>query len=108
MEVQFSLEVQENTAKPDRCAVHEHKFARHLDRALVAQALMHLERLTSSIHAWALIVSDCARAIVEHRPVYEVRPDVEDVDELIGETAEAPGLVGVHHQRAVFGEKRAI
>src|SRR5262249_23647671 len=108
MEVQFSVEVQENTAKPDRRAVHEHKFARHLDRALVAQALIHLERLTPSIPAPALIVCDRARAILEHRPVYEIRPDGEDVDELIGETAEAPGLVGVNHQRAVFGEKPAI
>ena len=46
--------------------------------------------------------------ILEHRAVDEVRPDIEDVDQLVGEAREAPGLVGMHDERAVVAQEPVI
>ena len=39
----------EHPAEPYRRAVHEHEFARHLDRPLLLQRLMHGESLPAAI-----------------------------------------------------------
>ena len=41
--------MQEHAAEPDRGAIHEDEFARHLDRTLLLQAAMHFEGLLPPI-----------------------------------------------------------
>src|SRR5262245_13697875 len=108
MEVQLGIEVQEYPAESDFGAVHEHELARHFDRSLVAQTLMHLEGLAPTIGTGTTILGDGAHAILEHGAIDEVRPDIEDVDQLVGKPCEAPGLVGVHHERTVVVEQTSI
>src|SRR6188472_3186798 len=100
--------MQEHAAEPDRSAVHEHELARYSDRPLVTQTLMHTEGLTPSIHPGADLVSDGAHAILEHRAIDEIGPDVEDVDQIVGEAGEAPGLIGVHDQRTIVAQQSPV
>src|SRR5262245_9095250 len=100
--------MQEHPAEPDRRPVHEYEFARHLDRSRLLQSPMHLERLLPAIHARAYPVGNGANAIFQHRAVDEIRPDIEDVDDLVREAAEAPGLVSMDDQRPVFPQQTVV
>ena len=75
--------MQEHAAKADGGAVHEHELARHGHGALLLQRLVHREGLAPSIFAGAHAVGDGADAIVQQRAVDEIRPDVEDVDQIL-------------------------
>ncbi len=69
---------------------------------------MHLESLFAAITAGRHRIGDGADPVLEHRAIDEVRPDVQNVDELVGEAGEAPGLVSVHGERAVVVEEAVI
>ena len=108
MEVELGLEVQEHAAEPDRRPVHEHELLRDRDRPLLLQRLVHREGFSPSIFGGLHLVGDGAHAIVEQRPVDKARPDVEDVDQVLGQPAKAPDLVGVDDPRLVIVEQAAV
>src|SRR5262245_58842021 len=99
--------MQEYTAKPDGGAVHEHELARHRDRPLFLERLMHAERLAAPIFGGLHAVGQTANAVFQQWPIDEARPDVERIDQLAREGLEAPGLVGVH-QRGVVAAARPV
>ena len=49
--VELRIEVQEHPAEPNCSAVHEYELPRHRHRALLLQALVHLEGLFAAIAA---------------------------------------------------------
>ena len=100
--------MQEHAAEPDRRPVHEHELLRHRDRPLLLQRLVHREGLAPAILGRLDLVGDGAYAVIKQRPVDEPRPDVEDVDQVLGQPAEAPDLVGVDDPRRVIVEQAAI
>ncbi len=57
---------------------------------------MHLEGFLAPVLPGRRALRDGPHPVVEQRPIDEVRPDVEDVDQLRREPVEAPRLVGVH------------
>src|SRR5262245_9277692 len=69
---------------------------------------MHLEGLLPAVHARAYAVGNGANAIFQHRTVDEIRPDIEDVDHLVREAAEAPGLVSMDDQRPVLAQQAVV
>src|SRR5579883_1737604 len=102
MEIQLGAKSQEHAAEADRGAVHEDEFARHGQRALRLQSLVHGERLAPAVMARLDAVGAGANAIVDQRSIDEARPDVERVDRLALQFDEAPGLVGVDDPRLVL------
>src|SRR6478609_11619605 len=100
--------MQEHAAKSYSGAVHEHELARYGHGALLLQRLVHREGLAPSVFAGTHAVGNGADAIVQQRAVDELRPDVEDVDEVLLQALEAPCLVGVHDAIAVVFEQALV
>ena len=69
---------------------------------------MHGEGFLAPVLPRRGAVRDLALAVVEQRPVDEPRPDAQDVDQLVGQAAESPGLVGVHHQLALVVQQPVV
>src|SRR3954453_5423239 len=91
----------EYSAKTDGRAIHEDEFARHPDRALLLQCLVHLEGLSASVLGRRHAIGNRSDAIFHERPINEAGPDVERIDQLLGEAVEAPGLIGMDDARPV-------
>src|ERR1700730_6220166 len=100
--------MQEHPAKADRGAIHEHELARYGDRSLLAQRLMHPERLAPTVLGRLDPIRDGAHAVVEEGAVDEPCPNVERFDQITVEAAKTPGLVGVHHQGLIALEQPVI
>src|SRR5262245_5477068 len=108
VEIELGAQVDEDTAKADGGAVHEDEFARHADRSLLLQGAVHLEGLPATILGGRDAVGDRAHPVLEQRPIDEAGPDVEDVDQLVVESREAPGLIGADDAIAVIVQETAI
>ena len=106
--VEPCVKVEKDGAEPDGGAVHENEFARHLHRALLPQDAMDPEGLAAAVFRRLDAIRDGALAIIEQRPIDESRPDVERIHQFARKPAEAPGLVGVHHQGVVAREEAVI
>ncbi len=72
------------------------------------ERLMHAERFAAAIFGRRYAVGDRAHAVVEQRRVDEPRPDVERVDQVAREPAEAPGFVGVHDEIVIAVQEAVI
>src|SRR3546814_13385281 len=72
------------------------------------QPLVHLLGDLPAIDAARFELLDAALAVLQQRRVDEAGPEVERVDRLRRQTREAPGLVGVHGERAVRSEERRV
>src|SRR6202521_873677 len=80
IEVKLRLQVQKHAAQTDCGAVHEHEFARHRDRALPLQGLVHAEGLAPPVFGWLDSIGDRGDPAVEPRAPDRARPGNEDVD----------------------------
>src|SRR5271169_5711770 len=94
--IKLGAQMQKDGAKPDRGAIHEHEFARHRNRTFLLERLMDAERLTAAVFRGLDAISDSAHPVVEERRIDEARPDIQRVDQIARQPAEAPGLIGVH------------
>src|SRR5215468_8972560 len=108
IEIEFGTKVQEHAAEADRGAIHEHELARYGDRTLLAQRLMHSERLAPAVLRRLDPIRDGAHAVVEERAVDEPCPNVERFDQVAVEAAKTPGLVGVHDERLIPVEQPVV
>ena len=102
MEVELGPKVEHDRPEADRGAVHQHEFARDGDRPFGPEAPLYLPSLAPAVGFGPDAVGKGADAVVDERRIDEARPDVEDVDHLAAEVAEAPGLVGVDDALAVL------
>src|SRR5262245_34543845 len=100
--------MQEYAAQTYGCAVHEYELARHLDGSLLLQRFVHGEGLPAAILTGRGPVGDLTLAVVEQRAVDEARPDVQGIDELCRQTAEAPGFVGIDDEVALAPQEALI
>ena len=62
---------------------------------------MHLCGLLAAILAGRYTLSDLAYAIIKQRPIDETGPDVQDIDQLVFQVFETPGLIGMGDPVAV-------
>src|SRR5580704_19533579 len=108
VEVQLRAQVQKHRTKPDRGAINEHEFARHGDGALLLECLVHTKGFAPAVFRRPYSVGDGAHAIVKERRIDEARPDIERVDQIALELAEAPSLIGVHDEIVVAFEQAVI
>src|SRR4030095_4001498 len=90
--VELGPQMQEHTAQPDGGAVHEHKLTRHPHRTFFLQRLVHGKGFLAPVLTGRGAVGDLTLAVLEQRPIDEAGPDVENIDQLVAETDEAPGL----------------
>ena len=70
-----------------------------------AERLLDLPDLAPAVILRRDAVGNGAHPVVEERRVDEPRPDVERIDDLVGEVVEAPALIGVDDAVAVVVRK---
>src|SRR5262249_42839351 len=108
VKVELRLQVEENPAEPDRGAIHEHELARHHDRTLLLERLVHSEGLAPAVFRRLDPIGDTAHASLQQRPIDEARPDVEALDQAAAEPLESPGLIGVHDEIVVAAQEAMV
>src|SRR5947209_11440090 len=101
MEIELGTKMQHDRAEADRRPIHQHELARDGDRAERTQALLDLPHLAAAVSMRRHPVRNRAHAIVEERRIDEAGPDVERVDDLVGELLEAPAAISLDDAVAV-------
>src|SRR5262249_32621681 len=99
---------QHDRAEADRGTIHQNEFARNRDRAERAQALLHLPYLAAAIGVRCDAVGDGPDAILEKWRIDEARPDIEGIDDVVGELLEAPAAISVDDPLAVAPQEPFI
>src|ERR1700720_4710575 len=107
-EIQPRVEMQKGASKTDRSAIHEHELARHQHRTLFLQSLVEAKRFLATVFRWRDAIGDAAHPVIEQGSVNEPRPDVQGFDEILGETAKAPGFIGMHGAGEILVEQSLV
>src|ERR1700731_2127922 len=88
--------MQKSAAEAYRRAIHENELARHQLRTPFPQGLVNNKGFLAAILRWRDAICDAPYPVVEEGRVDEPRPNVQGFGEILGETAKAPGFIGMY------------